>query len=59
MMFPEPTGERYETSVKRGHAREEYKTLERAEFHTDFGARLFGYLSCIGHEYRYWVYRPI
>jgi hypothetical protein len=42
--------------VKHGNAIVPYQEVARQDFHTEFGARLFGFMSCRDAEfYTYWT----
>ena len=45
--------------VKRGNAIVPYQEVTRQDFHTEFAARLFGYLSCLDDQYRHWNVKGI
>lgn len=40
--------------VWHGNAVTPYAVMAAGEFHTDFAARLFGFLSCQGRPYTHW-----
>ena len=47
---------KYIVEVKHGNAVDRYRTVEEAEFHSEFGARLFGFLTCReAGMYHYWT----
>ena len=49
------------TTVKSGNAIDPYRVVASESFHTEFAARLFGYLTCLAlGPYHHWTvtYRP-
>lgn len=56
MIFPNPSTDRFKTTVKHGNAIVPYTTVEQEQFNTEFAAKLFGWLTCAAADrYHYWV----
>jgi hypothetical protein len=46
----------FKTSIKSGNATSPYREVHSQEFHSEFGARLFGFLYCNNaDQYHYWM----